>query len=536
MRKISIVICLSLCFTVNSFAQYGTGANFLKLGVGARQMGLGSAFTGVGDDLYSIYWNPAGLGQVRWWEISAMYNNYFADMYYGALTGVKQFRILGSRKTTAGLGLFFHGMPDWDATEGQDTEAGKANNIMAIASFGQRLDWLTEDISLGLNVKFGRNTLANYHAWTIASDFGILYRLPFLNKSFTAGAAVQNIGFQTAFIDEASPIPLGYRFGLSYRFINCDYHHLLLATDIAKYKYGDFKFALGAEYWFRNLVAIRGGYVINKEDIGDLSFGMSIRMDALNSGLQADYSQSDYGEALGYNMNGAISLNSVNPEPFRLFSPNSGHIFCYGKPAMLYWENAPDPDHCDIVTYRVLIDPSEEQIIKSAKEVCDSPENKAHSFLDLSTNDTEIQIPDCKPDNYFWTIVAVDRNGHSRWSNEIRSFIKSAPDLIIRELAFSPSDTLPDFHDNYQGVIKVVVENPGYCTGYDFQIALRDSFCCNYQNIPLDTLKIDSIGPGETINRYVAWHSDMVGKHYIISVLDFENSVFELNEANNNNF
>ena len=87
-----------------------------------------------------------------------MYNKYFADMYYGALTSVKQFRILGSRKTTAGNGLFFHGMPEWDSTEGQAIEKGSANNTLLVGSFGQRIDWLTQDLSAGINAK-SRNVI-----------------------------------------------------------------------------------------------------------------------------------------------------------------------------------------------------------------------------------------------------------------------------------------------------------------------------------------------------------------------------------------
>src|SRR4029077_8125627 len=42
--------------------QVGTsGAQFLKIGPGARPVGMGEAFTGVPDDIHAIYWNPAGL-------------------------------------------------------------------------------------------------------------------------------------------------------------------------------------------------------------------------------------------------------------------------------------------------------------------------------------------------------------------------------------------------------------------------------------------------------------------------------------------
>src|SRR5687768_1257688 len=41
------------------------GANFLQIGVGARALALGGAATAVSNDLSSLYWNVAGLGDVQ---------------------------------------------------------------------------------------------------------------------------------------------------------------------------------------------------------------------------------------------------------------------------------------------------------------------------------------------------------------------------------------------------------------------------------------------------------------------------------------
>lgn len=47
--------------------------DFMMIGAGARSLGMGGAFSAVADDGSAIYWNPAGIAQIRNSEISAMH-------------------------------------------------------------------------------------------------------------------------------------------------------------------------------------------------------------------------------------------------------------------------------------------------------------------------------------------------------------------------------------------------------------------------------------------------------------------------------
>jgi len=545
MRKILIVlmiICISLCS--NLLAQSGrTGSNFLKIPVGPRPMGLGSAFTGVADNVYALYWNPAGIGFIRRWEVSAMYNQYFADMYYGAISGSKQFEALWSRKTAVGLGLFFHGMPEW--SDDLNNEKASASNVMALAAFGQRLDWLWKNLSIGLNAKLAISTLAGYDAFTVATDFGILSRWNLFNRPFLVGAAIQNIGFQTAFIEEKSPIPLGYRFGVSYRLLDCDYHHLLLATDLAKYRSSNMKLGLGAEYWYRNLVAVRSGYAFNKNDLGDVSFGVGIKLDAFHSGLQSDYTQSDFGDALGYARSGAVSVFTASPEPFYLLSPKNGYTFGPQDTVKLCWEAAEDQDYCDIIRYRNLID-SDSTLVKQAVEtISKDPTSKAHVMNDLIGVDTSIQLTHIPPGTYYWNTLAIDRKGHTRLASAtdskhrkqgsaaVRWFIKAAPDLIIRQLAFRPVNILPDLDDNTQGHIVIDIANNGNWTAYKFKVILHTSYDCEGLPNEVAVFEIDSLRPRQSKSFSYLWKTNDIGRHHFYADVDPDFHVFESNEANN---
>jgi hypothetical protein len=48
-------------------------AEFLKVGVGARAMGMGGAFVALANDATASYWNPAGLAQLREAEFSLVH-------------------------------------------------------------------------------------------------------------------------------------------------------------------------------------------------------------------------------------------------------------------------------------------------------------------------------------------------------------------------------------------------------------------------------------------------------------------------------
>ena len=55
-------------------ASAGKAGAFLRVGVGARPLGMGGAFTAISNDVYGSYWNPAGLGQLNSVQLMGMYS------------------------------------------------------------------------------------------------------------------------------------------------------------------------------------------------------------------------------------------------------------------------------------------------------------------------------------------------------------------------------------------------------------------------------------------------------------------------------
>ena len=63
-----LLLMLLLLWVVPGYAttNVGTaGAQFLKIGPGARVDSLGGAFSALANDVTSIYWNPAGISQLE---------------------------------------------------------------------------------------------------------------------------------------------------------------------------------------------------------------------------------------------------------------------------------------------------------------------------------------------------------------------------------------------------------------------------------------------------------------------------------------
>jgi len=60
-----------------------TGAQFLKVGVGARPMAMGNAFSALADDANAVNWNPGALAEVKHKNLTASYNSLFKDQNQG---------------------------------------------------------------------------------------------------------------------------------------------------------------------------------------------------------------------------------------------------------------------------------------------------------------------------------------------------------------------------------------------------------------------------------------------------------------------
>jgi hypothetical protein len=101
MIKQLVSLNIALIFVLGATAQSRKYSNeFLNIGVGARALGMGNAFTARANDVTSAYWNPAGLTQMEDdFQVGLMHAEYFAGIanydYGGFATRIDDKSVFG---------------------------------------------------------------------------------------------------------------------------------------------------------------------------------------------------------------------------------------------------------------------------------------------------------------------------------------------------------------------------------------------------------------------------------------------------------
>jgi hypothetical protein len=262
---------------------------FLKLGVGARPMGLGSAYVALADDPTATYWNPAGLAAVRATEVTAMHNEWIQDFRHEHVA-------IGTPLGTGTLGLSFSGFYGSELERRDDTGALTGhfgfNDIAMTAAYGRPI---AAGLDAGAAVRYVRSMIDDVDATSLSFDLGGRYRMG--ESGFSLGAAVQNLGGEATYIEEGFPIPTTLRVGAAWsKSMTSLKGRGTLTTELRKARAEDARLHAGAEFAYHDRVALRVGGKFGYDE-EDLSFGIGLTQ----SRIRFDYAlvplSSDLGTA-----------------------------------------------------------------------------------------------------------------------------------------------------------------------------------------------------------------------------------------------
>ncbi|MYB63953.1 PorV/PorQ family protein, partial [Candidatus Poribacteria bacterium] len=192
----------------------GTRAmTFLKIGIGAKAIGMGESHVAAADDLYASYWNPAGLVKLQKPQLALMHNERFADINYEHI-GVA-FPIGEKNSVGASVNYQSYGEMQGRDQEGNETELFNAYDLAMVLSYARGFG---DSLAVGVNAKLLREQIADENGSGFAFDFGGMYTMPDLPLSF--GINAQHIGPRIKYVEEAFLLPFTLRIGAAYRLWN----------------------------------------------------------------------------------------------------------------------------------------------------------------------------------------------------------------------------------------------------------------------------------------------------------------------------
>ena len=287
-------------------------AEFLRIGIGARALGMGGSFVSIADDASATYWNPAGLVQLESREAMGMHASQFGGVVNHDVLGVVSPLSTPDRRVAIGLTAIRlavdHIKVTKDAKVGEDANGNPIidpnrvdeRSAYDLAFFLTYARAMSDRWSTGLNVKVIRQSLVGEGAsFGIGFDLGVLYRP---DPKLALGARFSpttKIFWDTGRHETVSPtltlgahtthqldalqgsLTLGLDAGFSFEGQEAD-----------QFQSGNLSGNLlpGVEYWFRNTVALRAG-----SDSGNFTAGAGVRYKQVG----ADYAYLSHDELDG---------------------------------------------------------------------------------------------------------------------------------------------------------------------------------------------------------------------------------------------
>lgn len=316
LKKFLFIALLSLSACLNTNAQIVIGkyaGEFMAIGVGGRPSGMGGAFAAIANDVTAAYWNPAGLAQLNYPQISLMHDEHFGNLvnYNYAAVGLPYGPDMTFAVTAIRLGI--DGIPDTrkvppiydvngdgilDIGQGDRPDPSYITEFSAADyafyfSFAKRH---SDKFFYGANAKIIYRKIAEFSATGIGFDIGAIYT-PF--ERFAVAASLQDItttlvAWSTGRNELITPTA---KLGTAYSF-NTGIGRFTPALDVdvrfenrryaSQFKLGPVSFDPrgGVEYSYNDVVAVRLGY----NDVKEYTVGAGIKLPKLN----IDYSFSRF--------------------------------------------------------------------------------------------------------------------------------------------------------------------------------------------------------------------------------------------------
>jgi len=209
----------------------GTLPSLMGFGVGGQANSLGNSFVAVADDPTAIYWNPAGLEQIRQREISLQFlNNFISSLniihtaYVHPMAG----------NNSIGLSLFYFSISDLVKYGTSKDKLGSFNSKQYLLSFAYSRSFVKK-YYFGATAKLLSQNINDINANTVDLDIGALIKpIPMLS----IGLNVKNLlPLSYSFEQIKADIPPNVFMGFKLNFLK---NKFFLTGDVNKIILSDF--------------------------------------------------------------------------------------------------------------------------------------------------------------------------------------------------------------------------------------------------------------------------------------------------------
>jgi hypothetical protein len=316
-----------------------TAVPFLRISPDARSGAMGDVGIAISPDANAQYWNVAKLPFTsKKFGVSMTYTPWLKDLvpdvWLGYLAGYAKFGENDNQAISASLRYFSLGDINFTDIDARPLGTGKPREYSFDIGYSRKL---SEFLSTGLTLRYVHSAIATGLSSTpgldykpgkaFAADLGIYYSKnqeidEFTSNNFSFGAVLSNVGSKISYNSTRKDfIPINLGIGVAYTKGIDEYNKVTLALDVNKLmvptpqdtsttgtpKYiipeksvvsgmlgsfndapggfseelREFQVSVGAEYWYQNQFAVRGGYFYEHKTKGDrkyLTVGIGVKL------------------------------------------------------------------------------------------------------------------------------------------------------------------------------------------------------------------------------------------------------------------
>ncbi len=345
--KLITILTLALSLSAGKLSAQNSAVQssavpFLMIAPDARAGGMGEVGTAIADDVNAVYWNPGGLAFLDYFDYGYTFDDeetktpfrqvalsfspwlpqFNADLYYSYGTIAQHFEELDG---TVAFNLIFMNLGEFQRTLENSQKAGTfiSNEFSIGFSYGTII---APDLGFGFQLRYIQSNLTptgggvgGGESGTGISggfDVGLLWKPSDLQvlgldmeDRLALGVNLQNVGPKMTYVNEADPLPTNLKLGIAYDVVNDEFNKWTFAFDYTKllvnrtrngsdpiplsfvssWENKAMEFAMGTEYWYEDVIALRAGYFTEPDNAGARkfwNFGAGVRYDI----FQVDFS------------------------------------------------------------------------------------------------------------------------------------------------------------------------------------------------------------------------------------------------------